>query len=348
MTLVSVIGNFFSSVAPVFYDFFDEIDTHIIISDDSKRDSKRARMFKKGVADFCKHKKDLSQHFVRIDEDSDTAIRKVCDYVLKHASGNIYVNVTDGLATINTLMSLNLLNKGVKFISYDIFDNEYHIIDKSGIVKRKKANSMNIKEHFMLKGYKINDYENMDFAIINKKSILELFDRFFDEFNEFKKSLTENTLKLDKYPNVVRILRKLGFDMNFKNLKVNQKTITGSLFEMYVYLKVKELGFDDVMSGAVIEINGIKNEFDLLLMKDNHLHVVECKFKNINKKNLEMLLYKYALLKEILDYDSKAFIISNDEITEGYANRAKSYNLKLINSRSDITTEISEFLKVES
>ena len=49
MTLVSVIGDFFSSVAPVFYEFKDKIDTHIIISDDSKRDDRLAKKFQKGV-----------------------------------------------------------------------------------------------------------------------------------------------------------------------------------------------------------------------------------------------------------------------------------------------------------
>jgi hypothetical protein len=52
MTLVSIVGDFFSSVAPVFYEFKDSIDTHIIISDDSKRDDRLARKFEKGVNNY--------------------------------------------------------------------------------------------------------------------------------------------------------------------------------------------------------------------------------------------------------------------------------------------------------
>ena len=339
MTLVSVIGDFFSSVAPVFYDVFDDISTHIIISDDSKQDSRYARKFKEGVKNFCIEKnKNITQHFVRIDEDSGSAIDKACRYILENSKGDIYVNVSDGLATLNTIMTQKLLNKGVKFISYDIFDNEYHIIDQNGIIERKKARPMSIKEHFLLKNSKILVYEDTGFAEKNKKLLTELFEKKLHRFNSFKRKLTQNTLNINDYQDIAKILNKLGIQTNKKELTLNKKTITGSLFEMYIYLKMKYLNFDDIMMGALIEDEGVKNEFDMLVIKDNHLSVVECKFKN-TLKNTETLLFKYAFLRKILDYDSKSLIISAAEVDEKYHFRAQLYGVGFVNVGDDKFTE---------
>jgi len=335
MTLVSVIGDFFSSVAPVFYDFSDEITTHIIISDDAKRDSEYARKFKEGVKNFCIGKnKNITQHFVIIDEDSTGAIDKTCEYILKNSKGDIFINISDGLAVLNTLLTQRLLPKGAKFISYDIFDNEYYIINQNGIIKRKKAKPMDIKEHFLLKNSEILSYENVDFAHTNKMLLIELFEKHLYRFNSFKKKLTQNILDINSYPEIAKILTKLGIGTGKKELSLNKKTITGSLFEMYVYLKIKQLDFDDVMMGVVIQDNGIKNEFDLLVIKDNHLGVIECKFKDL-LRDAETLLFKYAFLHKILDYDSKSLIISGADVKENYHYRAQSYGVGFVNIKDE-------------
>ncbi|WP_456479563.1 Card1-like endonuclease domain-containing protein [Nautilia sp.] len=348
MTLVSVIGDFFSSVAPVFYDFFDDISTHIIISDDSKRDSRYARKFKEGVKNFCMEKnKNITQHFVRIDEDSGSAIDKACKYILENSKGDVYVNISDGLATLNTIMTQKLLNKGVTFISYDIFDNEYHIIGRNGIIKRKKAKPMSIREHFLLKNSEILSYETTDFAEKNEMLITELFEKYRYQFNVFKKKLTQNSVNIDDYPAIKQILMKLGFGLSKKELSLNKKTITGSLFEMYIYLIVKKLEFDDILMGAVIEDYEIKNEFDLLVIKNNHLSIIECKFKNF-LKDAETLLFKYAFLRKVLDYDSKSLIISGSEVEKKYHRRAKLYDVEFVSiEERNFAKKIENFLKGE-
>jgi hypothetical protein len=280
---------------------------------------------------------------VEINEDSDAAIRKACDYILNNSAGDIYINVSDGLATINTIMTMYLIDKGVKFISYDIFDNEYHVIGKNGILFGKKAKSMDIRSHFMLKGSEVLTCEPFDYALDNENVILELFENHFDEFNLFKKKFAQNDVNFEDFPNVSAILKKLGYELDCKSLVSHKKAITGSLFEMYVYLKAKNLGFDDLMMGAIIDINGIKNEFDLLVMKNNHLNIIECKFKSI-VRDLDKLIYKYALLREVLDYDSKALIISDDEILGNYKLRAKYYNVGFVNAKSRLDEKIKDFL----
>jgi len=351
MTLVSVIGDFFSSVAPVFYEFFDDITTHIIISDDSKRDSLYARKFKKGVKNFCLEKnKNITQHFVRIDEDSNTAINKACKYILKNAEGEIFVNITDGLATLNTIMSQRLMEKNVKFISYDIYDNEYHIISQNGIIERKKAKSMRIKEHFLLKGVNIAFKSDIDFANRNKKYIKEIFEMYHQEYREFKFSLTVNPenskyknsckkLTRENFPNIYKCLNNMG--LSFKS---NRQLLTGGLFEYYIYLLLKDYDFDDIMVNTIVNDGEVLNEYDVLLIKNNHLHIVECKHK-AKMLNIEEVVYKYAALKKTVDYDSKAVIVSlKTNINNAIKKRASNFGIKLIALKPGCADDIYRFL----
>ncbi|WP_295421273.1 hypothetical protein, partial [Sulfurovum sp.] len=52
----------------------------------------------------------------------------------------------------------------------------------------------------------------------------------------------------------------------------------------------------------------VENEFDILMIKDNHLHTIECKL--VNGLNGEHFVYKTELIMEYLDDDGKAMIVS--------------------------------------
>jgi hypothetical protein len=343
MTLVSVIGNFFSSVAPVFYHFFDEIDTHIIIADDSKRDSHHARKFEKGLIDFChQNKKHLKNIFITINEDSNNAINAAADYILKHSNGEIYVNISDGLATIHSLFTQKLLPKGVKFISYDIFDNEFHILSQNGIEQRVKAKNMNIKDHFTLKGVEVLSMNDLDFARKNERYIKEIFENYHREYRKFKYCITAGGKRpsMYSYPNIYRCLTSMNksFDSDFQFL-------TGGLFEYYVYLQIKDYDFDDLAVGVRVCDEEVENEYDVLAIKDNHLNIIECKHKR-RTFDAESVLYKYAALKRMVDYDSKVVIASLDNyVKNSYKRRAKMYDIKFVSMNKNMGKEIYEFLR---
>lgn len=352
MTLVSVIGDFFSSVTPVFYDFSDKITTHIIISDNSKRDSYYAKKFKNGVRDFClKKNKNITQHFVIIDEDSSSAIDKVCEYIIQNSAGEIYVNISDGLAALNTVMTQKLLPKGVKFVSYDIFDNEYHVLDRRGIIERRQAKAMNIQEHFLLKGVEVFFHGDLNFAVKNEEFIKKIFENYHNEYRLFKFCLTVNPYdkryksqykKPTKYnfPNIYKCLNEMG--LSFSS---DKQLLTGGLFEYYIYLLLKNFDFDDIAVSTVVYDNNVKNEYDVLVIKNNHLHIIECKHK---AKTLDIndVVYKYAALKKMVDYDSKAVIVSlKSKIKEMIKKRAESFDIKLVNLSSHTARDIYDFLK---
>jgi hypothetical protein len=52
MTLISIIGDFHSSILPISYNFKEQMDKHIIVYDDAKCDVKNARISKSGKKRF--------------------------------------------------------------------------------------------------------------------------------------------------------------------------------------------------------------------------------------------------------------------------------------------------------
>lgn len=60
----------------------------------------------------------------------------------------------------------------------------------------------------------------------------------------------------------------------------------------------------------------IENEFDILLMRDNHLHMIECKIGNGATRDEELtdIIYKYIALAQILDDDGKMIIATKSGV----------------------------------
>ncbi len=171
-------------------------------------------------------------------------------------------------------------------------------------------NSLSIEDHFLLKGLEIIQKNDKSFAQKYRLQILELFNTYADELEFLKKDITHQThIHKDKYPRALQLIKNMGFD----RVKDAAK-ITGGLFEYYVYLLIKDMGFDDIEIGVKIRQPitnsiGVENEFDILLMQENHLHMIECKFRKMNKQEI---VYKYASLINLIDDDSRMMILTND------------------------------------
>ena len=71
MTLVSIVGDFYSSVLPLFYEFSPRIKKYIIVYDDFKADVEHARNIFDGTQKFIKeYDFSIETYTVQIDEDS--------------------------------------------------------------------------------------------------------------------------------------------------------------------------------------------------------------------------------------------------------------------------------------
>jgi len=350
MTLVSFIGDFFSSVGPVFYHLKDKLSTHIIVSDDSKRDDRLARKFQKGVSKFCeKYNLNIKNLYYTLDEDSFDSLEKAKNFILENSSGDIYLNTTDGLSTINTFFSLKMLPLNAKIISYDMFDNEYNLISING-VERVKMGYVPIKDHFLLKGVDILETGMKSFAIRYENEIRELFEDYdiHREYKAFKYDITtyNHLPKRDKFPNIYYLFDKMKLT-NRDNLSFDHlfQVVTGDMFEYYLYLIVKDMGFDDIEIGVEIEYDDVVNEFDLLLMKDNHLHIIECKHRSHKTLNIDNIIYKYGALKRIVDEDAKAIIVTLiNRYNKHSIDRALSHDIALFGFNKYLHKNIKRYL----
>ncbi|MGB5793460.1 Card1-like endonuclease domain-containing protein [Poseidonibacter sp.] len=316
MTLVSILGDFHSSILPVYYQFRNNIKNHIIIYDDFKCDVKEAKNIIKGIKNFNKkYNLDIKTHIHCIDEDSYEAINKTIEFIESNSKkiSKLYINTTDGLSNINTLIGLKLLPLGANLISYDRFDNEVNIISSKTMKTYKVDQIIPIQDHFLLRNIVVDSVSDKKYAKKFKNEIFDLFEKRHKEFKIFANYVQESNnpnIENKDFKSINKIMKKMGLE----NLKTNQSLITGGLFEYYIYLKLLDLDYDDIEIGVSVkkyidEINFIPNEFDILIMKENHLHMIECKFtKNIK---LENIVYKYMGLKSLLDDDGKMCILTS-------------------------------------
>jgi hypothetical protein len=313
VVLISIIGDFHSSVFPIFYEFKELVSKHIVVHDDAFNEKFKNRETINTLNNFTKkYNLPIQTEEYNLDEDSFASIMSLVDYIKSTVNNleNLYINTTDGLANIGLLLASNLLKDGVKLISYDMYENSYNLTSNASIQTKKLDKKMSIKDHFFLKSLEVVAYEDKEFAHQYAHHIKELFQNYYDQFIFLKQDVSRNSfINNNKYPQAMQLINLMGLDIH-----IQKKEITGGLFELYTYLLIKDLGFDDIEIGVVIEDKfsqntAIKNEFDLLLMKDNHLHMIECKFQKVT--DMQALVYKYSSLINLIDDDGRMIILTD-------------------------------------
>ncbi len=311
MTLVSILGDFHSSILPVSYEFKEEITKHVIVYDDSRADMEKLNRIVSGQRAFFKTLSQESHHHyevspMQIDEDSYESINRCFDRIiaLEKAPENIYLNTTDGLSSIAIVLSSKLMAQGGKVISYDRYDNTYNLHSKNSMTHHHIRHNMDIKSHLLMKGYDIVKTSSREGLAERRDVVLKLtenlpsYKQFANQFQNVRSS--SEVFGNDTYK---RLLESI-------NLLENRFYIQGTVFEEYIYhLIVDNFDFDDVWLGTtVLFTEYVQNEFDILMLKDNHLHTIECKFKkNLNGKPM---VYMMELLIDYLDDDGKAMILN--------------------------------------
>ena len=326
MTLVSIVGDFYSSVLPLFFELHPQIERHIIVYDDFKTDVEHARDIFDGTKRFIKtNKLPIETYTVKLDEDSKESIERAISgiVVLCPKMEEIYVNVTDGLANIALLMSHKYLDKGMNFLTYDRYDNTYNLLNKDTMQQHSMQRNMTIEEHFMLKNIKVVHENSTQLAKKYAYELVEYFE-YFDANAE-------------------------GFIQTFPNKKELLDTANGFLYEFYIYNLLKDLNHDDIRVG--IKVEEPSNEFDILILKENHLHMIECKFQEYPKK--VDLLYKLDSVRSTLDDESKVMLVSHEEFydiqrdNENYhpTTLYKRANMKRIYLRGSPLKDVERFIR---
>jgi len=311
MTLISILGDFHSSILPIMYELKKEITKHVIVYDNAHDDIQKLKNIQRGQEAYLKTlAKDSELHFdispMQIDEDSYESIIRCFDRILAMESdpGEIYLNTTDGLSSIAIVLSSKLLEVGGRIISYDRYDNTYNLHTKEEMSHHHIRHNMNIQSHLLLKGYEIVKTSNQQEIESRKDIVMKLtenlpaYKRFANQFQNTKSS--DEVFGNDEYKRLLKSIDELE----------NTYYIQGTVFEEYIYhLIVDQFDFDDVWTNTTVQFTEfVENEFDILMMKDNHLHTIECKFKkNLNGKPM---VYMMTQLMDYLDDDGKAMILN--------------------------------------
>ena len=363
MVLVSILGDFHSSILPIFFEFKDKIQKHVIVYDDSVYNQNQLSKLIDGQNHYFEYN-DLSIKFeliaIKINEDDYESILNAYDCIIQSTQNpeNIYLNTTDGLSSVSIVLSSKLLQDGSNILSYDRYANTYNLHTSTNMNKFKIQNNLDIKNHLKLIGYSILSFTNR-FELQNRKDII-----------------LELTSNLAHYKSFIGLLQSTpvdkiaGFD-NYKTLlksinKLNDRAfIQGTVFEEYIYHLIKDnCDFDDVMTGVKVKFaTDFMNELDLLMIKDNHLHTIECKF--VNSLNGEHYVYKTSSIIDYLDDDGKAMILSigadnvrltklknkKVQFTKGTLARARSENIKVHQSKifdeKKFLNDIKQWFEVE-
>ena len=306
MVLISLLGVHDSSIFPILFEFKDKISKHIIIHDDSRFEVNKIKKIQESEDNFKEFYSLKFETFsIKIDEDlykcMDYAYSKIVDISNKKFE-NIYFNATDGLASSAIILSHKLLDKGAKFIAYDMFDNGYNIITKDSMKNKVISQNKDIYTHLMLKGYEIVHMGSKIEAYKRKDTIMKICENL-SLYQEFANQVQSRRMdEIEGFYEIKNLLEKID--------KLNDRMfIQGTLFEEYIYwLLVDNFNFDQVMFNVKVEFEPLfQNEFDILMIKDNHLHVIECKLRKFIPG--ENYVYKLDTVINYLDDDGKGMIL---------------------------------------
>lgn len=130
---------------------------------------------------------------------------------------------------------------------------------------------------------------------------------------------------------------KFGFDIKTIS-REELRYITGGWFEEYVFQKTKrdlKLSDGNIALNVSIEKDGVKNELDVVYIKENRLNVIECKSFLDGKEGNKVLndaLYKLqAIMKSKFGLNSKPYLYTQSIITKNTVlDRAKDFGIELV------------------
>lgn len=316
MVLVSLLGDFDSSILPLFYEFKNDLTLHVLVHDKNTRDVKEARRVERGLK-ALKQKYHLKCNLenIEIDNDHFRPTLALAERLLTLAPPQeLFLNVTDGLANVSILLSKAILEQGANLLIYDRFENHYNRMTLNGMKRMAITRNMGVEDHLIAKGYELIDYKTPQ-ELAHRKPYVTEITRNFRLFQKFRK-LVMRDRKPDeadgRFEPIVRALWQLGVATR-KGRALDTNYILGELFEEQIYHLVSELGFDDVLCGVKVHFDtvddtAVQNEFDVLMIKNNHLHIVECKFRD--RVDGEYLIYKYDALLDRMDRDGKVMIVN--------------------------------------
>jgi len=310
MTLVTIISKD-KAFIPLLYHFKEEVKTHILIYDIGEEEIEIALDTKEGLKRLSEiYNLNYEIKLMPLDEDSKKDFSKVYKK-LKNFS-NLALNVAEADSLLVIIMSAFIMQMNGKIFTYDKFDNTFNEIYGKNC-QLKKAKNLKLNDYLTLLNYEIESKKTAKDILKYKNAVLGLF-KNYPVFKNQRVLLKQNRLKSLYYKN---LFKKAGVVINGN---INLQRLNGDIFEEYVFWNLYQLDVDDIWLNVKLisekeEEETIKNEFDVLMIKDNKIYIVECKFGNLAIKPDE-LIYKSDSLLSLFGEDTKGVIIYINDVKE--------------------------------
>jgi len=301
MTLVSIISKD-KAFIPLLYHFKDQVKTHILVYDIAEEDTEIALDARDGLKKLAQiYNLDYEIKLMPLDEDSKKDFSRVYEKLQKY--NDLALNVAEADSLVVIMLSAFIMKMGGKVFSYDKFDNTFNeLFNKNCTLK--KAKNLKLIDYLTLLNYEIEKKKTAQDIVKYKNAVLELFKNYPVFLNQ-RKALKHNRLKSKYYEN---LFKKAGVIEDKKNIH----RLSGEIFEEFVFWNLIQLDIDDIWLNVKIisekeDGETIKNEFDILMIKDNRIYVVECKFGNLFINPSE-LVYKSDSLLSLFGEDARGII----------------------------------------
>ena len=349
MILVSVIGNEVVHLSPLIFEFKSKITKHILVYDDAYYEQRKVNRMRHAI-DYLNRTYgcNIEQFEAKIDEDSKADIDTLAGELFSYADSprDIFLNPGDGPAHINIFLGATVLQQGGQVVVYDPMDNTYNLIYKNNMRNISIKNNMNAIDYCNMLGMEVIEFKGKKQIRYRKKEVIRLFRRY-GGLKKVRRALGDGDRKFDysEYESILHDLTKIGVIDKERNV-LDRNFLYGGMFEEYVYWMIRRLDFDDVLLNAVVAIDQVgdalvKNEFDLLMMKNNHPYIIECKHKhNLNGDNI---IYKYETVNDAFGPDAKVMIVN---LSDKPKIKYKSRNISSSFSRGNINRAILNNIEV--
>ncbi len=328
-----------------------DVDFHIFVSTDlmEKRDKTKHLVNALGL-------KANQFKMITVIEDSLTDVKNKLEKEVNFYDSKFCINLTGG----TKLMSIGLFN----FFSNrdsDIYyipggKNVYMQIYPESEQKSIDLNyRTNLFEYLTAYGISIaeKNYQKKNKLLKDKQYTKEIFEKyiseqidlgFLDELRKIRGSIKK--LAIADFEGLQEFFSSINF-VTSESGTINKTEIdylTGGWFEEYTYTLITEqLNLQPDMIGINISISNqnVNNEFDVMYMYNNNLHVVECKtgvFDSISSKNItNEAIYKLAALKKDFGLFARSIFYTLSEkgnemhqIKNVYMERANILGIKII------------------
>jgi hypothetical protein len=315
-----------------------EIKPEKVILLTTSEESNTARNIKK-VLENNKVKTEIFPGFIspyKLDK-----IKKSVEKIISGKGSEYILNVTGGTKTMAITAFEVFKENNMDVVYYDPDHNE--IISMHPEKNPFKVNlKISIKDYLQSYGYIIKEEMTASRRAESKINFFKSFgETRFSEFIHFIDYIKRNfSLSETK---IYKKIFDFSFNKNFdeviiKDFKSGEKVKYelknfkfGDFLEDFVYLKLKEKDFDEIKYGVKLSNGKVKNEIDVIAVKDCRLYLYSCKSGKSDQYDIMQLDILRKLAGGIF---GKAGFFASINANDSLKERAKALNVELIDEKS--------------